>query len=264
MVTVPRRPLVAGNWKMNAAPVEARALALAMLPELSDFSDVESVLFPPYLSLTTVRDVVGNGPVKLGAQDAHDVDHGAFTGAVSAAMLVGLVDVILGHSERRHIFGEGDAVVARKTQAALRHGLTPIVCVGEQLADRDANRTADIVQAQLQGSLHGLLAAQFGRVVIAYEPVWAIGTGRAATAAQAQEVAALIRAELTQLFGAVAENTRILYGGSVTPANCAAIFALPDIDGALVGGASLKPADFVAIVENCAGTLGSRLETASE
>lgn len=256
MVTAARRPIIAGNWKMNAAPIEARALALAMLPQLSDFAGVESVLCPPFLSLTTVREVLADAPVKLGAQDAFDVDQGAFTGAVSAAMLAGIADyVILGHSERRHIFGEDDALIARKVHSALRHGLTPIVCVGEQLEDRDANRTEAVVRGQLQGSLAGLSADQFARLVVAYEPVWAIGTGRAATAEQAQEVAALIRAELTPLFGAAAEATRIQYGGSVSPANCPAIFAQPDIDGALVGGASLKPADFVAIVENCAGTV---------
>jgi len=261
MVTAARRPIVAGNWKMNAAPVEARALALAMLPELTDFSDVESVLCPSFLALTTVREVLGNGPVKLGAQDAYDVDQGAFTGAVSAAMLAGVADyVILGHSERRWVFGDDNDCVARKTRAALHHGLTPIVCVGEQLGERDANRTAEVVQSQLRGSLAGLSDDQFTKIVIAYEPVWAIGTGRAATAEQAQEVAALIRGELTRLFGAGAARTRIQYGGSVTPANCRAIFALADVDGALVGGASLKPADFVAIVENCAGILGSGIE----
>ncbi|MGI8913778.1 MAG: triose-phosphate isomerase [Chloroflexota bacterium] len=257
MSTTTRRPIIVGNWKMNGAPIEARALALAMLPQLSDFAGVESVLCPPFLSLTTVREVLGDAPVKLGAQDAYDVDQGAFTGAVSAAMLAGLVDyVILGHSERRHIFGEGDDVVARKVQAVLRHGLTPIICVGEQLEDRDAKRTTAVVRGQLQGSLAGVNAEQFACLVVAYEPVWAIGTGRAATADQAQEVAALIRSELTRMFGPAAAATRVQYGGSVTPANCRAIFALPDIDGALVGGASLKPADFVAIVENCAGTVG--------
>ncbi len=241
---------------MNAGPVEARALALAMLPQLTDFAGVESVLCPPYVSLLTVREVIAGTPVKLGAQDAYDVDQGAFTGAVSAAMLAGIVDyVILGHSERRHIFGETDAQVLRKAQAVLRHGMAPIVCVGERLEERDANRTAAVIRAQLHGSLGGLTAEQFARVVVAYEPVWAIGTGRAATAEQAQEVAGLIREELRTLYGAAADGTRIQYGGSVTPANCAAFFALPDIDGALVGGASLKPADFVAIVENCAGAI---------
>jgi triosephosphate isomerase (TIM) len=254
MVADARRPIIAGNWKMNAAPVEARALALAMLPQLSDFAAVETVLCPSFVALTTVREVLAGSPVRLGAQDAYDVDQGAYTGAVSAAMLAGLVAyVILGHSERRHIFGEGDALIARKVQAALRHGLTPIVCVGEQLADRDGGRTADVVRRQLHGSLEGLSAAQFAGLVVAYEPVWAIGTGRAATADQTQEVAAFIRRELTDMYGAVASSTRIQYGGSVTPANCREIFALPDIDGALVGGASLKPADFVAIVENRAG-----------
>jgi triosephosphate isomerase (TIM) len=256
MVTAARRPIVAGNWKMNTAPTEARALALAMLPQLSDFAGVESVLCPPFLSLTTVREVLADAPVKLGAQDAFDVDQGAYTGAVSAAMLAGVVDyVILGHSERRHIFGEDDALIARKTQAVLRHGLAPIVCVGERLEERDANRTAEVVRGQLRGSLAGLNADQFARLVIAYEPVWAIGTGRAASAEQAQEVAALIRAELTRMFGSAAAATRVQYGGSVTPANSGAIFTQPDIDGALVGGASLKPDDFVAIIENCAGTV---------
>jgi triosephosphate isomerase len=239
---------------MNGAPVEARALALAMLPQLSDFASVESVLCPPFLSLATVREVIAHHPVKLGAQDAYFVDQGAFTGAVSAAMLAGIVDyVILGHSERRHIFGESDGAVARKTQAALRHGLQPIVCVGEQLEDRDTNRTAAVVRSQIHGSLGGLTSEQFALVTVAYEPVWAIGTGRAATPEQAQEVAALIRDELTRLYGKAARGTRIQYGGSVTPSNCGAFFAERDIDGALVGGASLKPDDFVAIVENCAG-----------
>lgn len=256
MVSAHRRPLVAGNWKMNAAPFEARALALAMLPQLADFAAIESVVCPPFVSLTTVREALGQGPVRLGAQDAFDVDAGAFTGAVSAAMLAGLVDyVILGHSERRHIFGESDAVVARKTHAVLRHGMDPIVCVGERLEDRDLNRTAAVVRAQLHGSLGGLTQEQFRCVVVAYEPVWAIGTGRAATADQAQDVAGLIRDELRRLYGNDADLTRIQYGGSVTPANCTAFFSLSDIDGALVGGASLKPSDFVSIVENCAATL---------
>ena len=248
-----RRPLVAGNWKMNAPPVEARALALAMLPQLSDMSAVESVLCPPYLSIATVRDILGDSPVRLGAQDAYHVDAGAFTGAVSAAMLAGSVDyVIVGHSERRHIFGESDSAVYRKAAAVLKHGMAPIVCVGEQLEERDAGRTESVVRSQLYGSLGGLDPEAFERVVVAYEPVWAIGTGRAATAEQAQAAAALIRAELQRVYGPAARQTRVLYGGSVTPNNCAAFFAQPDIDGGLVGGASLKPADFVSIVESCA------------
>ena len=254
MVAASRRPLIAGNWKMHAPPVEARALALAMLPQLDDFAArVESVLCPPYLSLPAVREVLEGSPVALGAQDAYDVDQGAYTGEVSAAMLAGLVDyVILGHSERRRLFGESDVLVHRKLRAVLRHGMAPIVCVGEALEERDAGRTAAVIRGQLHGSLGGLSPEQFDRVVVAYEPVWAIGTGRAATPEQAEEVAALIREELGRVYGEAAEGTRVQYGGSVTPANCAAFFAVPDIDGALVGGASLKPADFVAIVENCA------------
>ncbi len=252
-----RRPLVAGNWKMNAAPEEARALALAMAPRLRDVRTVESVVCPAFLAISAVREVVYGSPIKVGAQDAYEVDYGAFTGAVSAAMLARLVEyVIAGHSERRHLFGDTDDIVHRKTRAILRHGMAPIVCVGERLEERDAGRTAAVITSQLHGSLGGLEASAFQHVTVAYEPVWAIGAGRAATADQAQEAAALIRSELRRLFGEAAQTTRILYGGSVNPANCAAFFAQQDIDGALVGGASLKPDDFVAIVESCADSMG--------
>ncbi|MCL4545257.1 MAG: triose-phosphate isomerase [Chloroflexi bacterium] len=249
-----RLPFVAGNWKMNLDPAGAAELAVAVRAPLDALSDrVEAAVCPAFVALMAVRSVLEGSQVKLGAQNAYHVGHGAFTGEVSAEMLKGLCDyVIVGHSERRQYFGETDASVFLKTQAVLKSGLGAIVCIGERLDERDAGRTTSVIRSQLHGSLGGLDHEILGRVTIAYEPVWAIGTGRAASAEQAQEVAGMIREELRRMFGSIANETRIQYGGSVNPANCSVFFAQPDIDGALVGGASLKATDFVAIVRGCA------------
>jgi triosephosphate isomerase len=238
---------------MHAPPREAAALASAIAHGVTPFTHVEVAVAPPFISLSAVRHALEGSAVRLGAQDAYWADSGAYTGAVSAAMLAGLAQyVIVGHSERRSLFGDTDQHVYKKAAAVLRHGMAAIVCVGEHLDDRDGGRTDAVVRSQIHGSLGGLEAGSFRQVVVAYEPVWAIGTGRAATADQAQEVAAMIRAELQRLFGAAASATRILYGGSVNPTNCAAFFACQDVDGALAGGASLKAADFTGIVEAAA------------
>lgn len=245
-----RTPLVAGNWKMNCTPAEARALAEELLPAVSSVPGVDVVLCPPFIDLPAVRDVLAGSRVGLGAQNAYDVDRGAYTGEVSAAMLAGLASyVILGHSERRDYFHETDELVNRKLHAALRHGLLPIVCVGERLEEFEAGATEDVIRRQMRASLAGLDEVGVGRLIVAYEPVWAIGTGKAATPEIAQANAAMIRRDLAGMYGdARARAVRILYGGSVTASNCPGLSCLPDVDGALVGGASLKAAEFAAIV----------------
>lgn len=252
-----RTPIVAGNWKMFYAPTEAREFAESILGGLAAIQGVERVLCPPTISLTAVHGVTSGTGVQLGAQNMYFEEKGAYTGETSPTMLHGLCDyVILGHSERRAYFGETDALVNRKTHAAFAHGLRPIVCVGERLEDRDANQTERVITAQVRGSLADLPIERIGELVVAYEPVWAIGTGRAATAQDAADVAALIRALLGEMYGAAtAQTVRVQYGGSVTVANVAEFAALPDIDGSLVGGASLK-ADFVEIVRKTAEAKG--------
>ena len=247
-----RRKIVAGNWKMNLDRAQARDLAAAVAARRGEAATVELVLCPPALYVETVGTALAaaKSDVGLGGQNAHDKPSGAFTGELAPGMLVdvGCRYVILGHSERRTLFGETDAAVNAKTKAALAAGLTPIVCVGETLAEREAGRTAAVVAAQVQGSLAGLSAADLEKVVVAYEPVWAIGTGKVATPEQAQEVHALVRGLLAGLASpAVAARVRIQYGGSVKPDNAADLAAQPDIDGALVGGASLKADDFLGI-----------------
>jgi len=246
-----RRPIVAGNWKMNLDRAKARELTAAVAARVGEAGTTELVLCPPAVYLEAVRTTLGAGsPVALGAQSMHDKASGAFTGEVAPAMLVdlGCRYCILGHSERRTLFGETDAVVNAKTKAALAAGLIPIVCVGETLEEREAGRTAAVVTEQVQGSLAGLAPAEIEKVVVAYEPVWAIGTGKVATPQQAQEVHALVRGLLAGLASAaVAAKVRIQYGGSVKPDNAADLAVQPDIDGALVGGASLKADDFLGI-----------------
>ncbi|MFM8283207.1 MAG: triose-phosphate isomerase [Planctomycetaceae bacterium] len=245
-----RRPIVAGNWKMHLDRTAARALATAIAARGTGLPSVDLVVCPPAVYLDAVADTLRVAPVSLGAQNAWDKPSGAFTGEVAPQMLadVGCRFVILGHSERRSLCGETDAVVNAKIKAALGAGLTPIVCVGETLAEREAGRTDAVVAAQVRGSLAGLPAADVARLVIAYEPVWAIGTGKVATPAQAQAVHALIRRELAALAGAdTAAGVRIQYGGSVKPDNAADLAAQADIDGALVGGASLDADGFLAI-----------------
>lgn len=254
-----RRSIVAGNWKMNLDRAKAQDLARAVAGRHGEAAGVELVLCPPAVYLMTVGSAVGLAPdgqspsgVAVGAQNMHDKANGAFTGEIAPPMLVdlGCRFVILGHSERRTLFGESDATVNTKTKAALAAGLTPIVCVGETLEEREGNRTKDVVAAQVRGSLAGLSPTDLEKIVVAYEPVWAIGTGKVATPQQAQEVHALIRELLGSLASpAVASKVRIQYGGSVKPDNAADLAAQPDIDGALVGGASLKADDFLGIAK---------------
>ena len=247
-----RKKIVAGNWKMNLDRAKARELTGAVAGRRGEAAQGELVLCPPALYVDTVGTALAGAKsdVGLGAQNMHDKANGAFTGEVAPAMLVdlGCRYVILGHSERRTLFGETDAAVNAKTKAALAAGLVPIVCVGETLEEREAGRTSAVVTGQVQGSLAGLAPAELEQVVVAYEPVWAIGTGKVATPEQAQEVHALIRGLLAKLASPeVAAQVRIQYGGSVKPDNAADLARQPDIDGALVGGASLKADDFLGI-----------------
>ena len=253
-----RRTIVAGNWKMNLDRAKARELTAAVVARAAEAGRTELVLCPPAVYVELVGSTLsgGAGAVALGAQNMHDKPSGAFTGEIAPPMLVdlGCRYVILGHSERRTLFGETDTIVNTKTKAALAAGLTPIVCVGETLEEREAGRTANVVTSQVRGSLAGLSPADVEKVVIAYEPVWAIGTGKVATPQQAQEVHALIRSLLGEIASpAVAAGVRIQYGGSVKPDNAADLAAQPDIDGALVGGASLKADDFLGIAKAFGG-----------
>jgi triosephosphate isomerase len=249
-----RTPIIAGNWKMNRTPAEAADLARALLGDLAGVAGVDRVLCPPFVALPAVAEVLKGSSIGLGAQNIYWKDSGAFTGEVSPVMLKGWCQyVILGHSERRQYFGESEETVNLKVKAALNHGLTPIICVGEVLAENEAGQTTAVVTRQTQGAYAGLSAEDALKTVIAYEPVWAIGTGRAATAEGANAVIGQIRAVVAGLYAPeVAAAIRIQYGGSVTAANAAELMAQPEIDGALVGGASLKPAEFVAIVKAAA------------
>ncbi|MBM4418697.1 MAG: triose-phosphate isomerase [Chloroflexi bacterium] len=243
-----RRPIVAGNWKMNTTRAEARQLAADLVGALGPLEDVDRVLCPPFVWLADVARAIEGSHLRLGAQNLHWEPKGAFTGEVSPAMIAELCQyVIVGHSERRQYFGETDATVGRRLAAARAHGLSTILCVGENLADYDAGASVATVANQVGAALEGHNANP--SLVIAYEPVWAIGTGRAATAEHARTVIAAIRASVKGLWGAdSAESLRVQYGGSVTAANAAEFFATEGIDGALVGGASLRPAEFTAIV----------------
>jgi triosephosphate isomerase len=249
-----RKPFVAGNWKMNKTVAEARQLVADMAPGLQAVSGVEQVLCPPFTSLVAVSAMLAGTGIGLGAQNMYWEESGAYTGEVSPAMVAELCGyVILGHSERRTYFGETDHGVNRKVLAALAHNLVPIMCVGETLAENAAGETAAVVTRQVREGLQGVDPAKAGQVVVAYEPVWAIGTGKAATGDGANAVVRdYIRKPIAEMFGeATAQAVRVLYGGSVTPANAAEFFGQPDIDGALVGGASLKP-DFVKISQAAA------------
>jgi triosephosphate isomerase len=238
--------MVAGNWKMNTTVDEAVALVAAMRVELDAIHGVERVVCPPFVSLVPVRQQLAGSPVQLGAQNMYCEPKGAFTGEVSPLMLAGLVDyVILGHSERRHIFGETDDLINRKVRSALAHGLRPILCVGETLDENEAGRTEEVVSRQLRLGL--VEVPSLAGIVLAYEPVWAIGTGRPATPDGADATMGTLRRLVRELYGSEADAVRILYGGSVTPDNFAAFIAMPEIDGGLVGGASLNAASFVTI-----------------
>jgi len=248
-----RKPFVAGNWKMNNTADEAVALIEALKPLVADVAGkVEVAVCPTYTSLAAAKGALEGSEIGLGAQNMHWEASGAYTGEVTAEMLLttGCTHVILGHSERRQYFAETDEGVNKKLKAALAAGLKPIVCIGETLEEREAGRIEDVVLGQLRGGLEGLSAADMATVTLAYEPVWAIGTGKTATPDQAEEVHAMIRAELVKLFGdEAADGVRIQYGGSMKPDNAADLLSRDNIDGGLIGGAALKADSFAAIVK---------------
>ncbi|MBM3940062.1 MAG: triose-phosphate isomerase [SAR202 cluster bacterium] len=246
--------IAAGNWKMNTTLPEAVALARELRESLAPVDGVMRVVCPPFISLPAVAETLRGSPVQVGAQNMHPEAKGAFTGEVSGTMLAGIAShVIVGHSERRHILGEHDAFINDKVRAALRFNLTPILCVGETLAEREAGQAMAVVERQLRAGLARLEPGDFARLVVAYEPMWAIGTGRAATPEIAQDMMGAIRATLAMLSSlAASRDIPLLYGGSVTPDNIAGFAAQRDVDGALVGGASLKAPDFTKIAQEIA------------
>ncbi len=250
-----RTPFVAGNWKMNKTVEEARSLVFEMCRELQEIEGVEKVLCPPFTSLLAVAALLQGTDIGLGAQNMHWDEKGAFTGETSPAMVAEFCKyVIIGHSERRTYFGDTDETVNKKVAAARTHGLIPILCVGETLAENEAGRAAEVVSRQVREGLKGLDAGSTSGIVIAYEPVWAIGTGRASSGENANTVVRnVIRKTLAGIYGKdVSQTIRVLYGGSVTASNAVEFFSQPDIDGALVGGASLKVDEFVAITRAAA------------
>lgn len=251
-----RVPFIAGNWKMNTTASEAERLVLEMLDGLDKIEGVEKVLCPPFVSLVGVSMMLQNSSIKLGAQNMYSEAKGAYTGEVSPLMLRELCEfVILGHSERRWYFRETDDLISKKVKAALANNLKPILCVGERLEENEAGKTEDVVGGQLRGALGGM--EPVGDLVIAYEPVWAIGTGKAASGEQAAATISFIRDIVARLWNkSMAQDLRILYGGSVNGANIAEFISRPEIDGALVGGASLKAEEFVTIVEKTAEIKG--------
>lgn len=246
-----RRPFLAANWKMNTGRADGVLLAQAITERIESVKNVDVAICPPFPYLLSVRDALVGGNISLGAQDVYFEANGAFTGEVSVAMLAdcGVVYVLVGHSERRHVIGENDETIQRKVKAVLDGRLCPILCVGELLEEREAGRTHEIVENQLRRGLLGVMPEQLRDVTIAYEPVWAIGTGKVATPDQAEEVHAFVRTTLTKLYGAdLAQAIRIQYGGSVKADNAEGLLARPNIDGALVGGASLDANAFAEIV----------------
>lgn len=250
-----RKKIIAGNWKMNKTGGEGETLAAAVKRELSAETKVDVVLCPPFTAISAVSQTVSGSQIAVGAQNMHWESEGAYTGEISAAMLRDLYCryVILGHSERRQYFGETDESVNKKTHAALAAGLKPIVCVGETLEEREADQIESVITTQINGGLAGLTSAQLKNVIIAYEPVWAIGTGKTATPEQAQDVHAMIRGLLTKLSDkSTADSVRIQYGGSMKPGNAAELLSKPDIDGGLIGGAALDAQSFIEIVKAAA------------
>jgi triosephosphate isomerase len=247
-----RLPMIAGNWKMNTTINDAVMLTRAMLPGLDEVAGIEKVICPPFVSLAAVKDLIKGSSVMLGAQNIFYEEKGAFTGEISPLMLAGLCEyVIIGHSERRQYFGETGEIIDRKVKAALQAELKPILCIGEKLEENEAGRTEEVLAGQLMASSERLY--YLGGLVIAYEPVWAIGTGRSATGEQANKTIGFIRQIISQKYdSSVAGSVRILYGGSVTADNIAEFMRQPEIDGALVGGASLKAAEFMSIVRQTA------------
>ena len=246
-----RKPVMAGNWKMYKTPAETTAFFEKFRPLVEKTEHCEIVICPPFTNIAAAADAAKGSPIHVGAQNVAWAREGAFTGEISAAMLlaVGATHAIVGHSERRQYFGETDATVLQRTQAALNAGLTPIVCLGERLEERENGQTETVLVSQFLGGIALLTEAQFARIVIAYEPVWAIGTGRTATPEIAADAHRVIRHEARAKFGKdAAEAVRILYGGSVKPDNVKSLMAQPEIDGSLVGGASLDPLSFAGIV----------------
>jgi len=247
-----RVPMIAGNWKMNTTVAEAVELVNEMRKGLDEIKGVEKVVCPPFVSLAAIKELIKGSSIKLGAQNLYFEEKGAYTGEVSPLMLAGLCEfVIIGHSERRQYFGETDEIVNKKIKAALKAGLKPILCIGERLEENEAGKTVEVVTGQLKSSLAGIdYPAGF---IIAYEPIWAIGTGKAATGEQANETIGLIRRNISEMYGEpAAQDVRILYGGSVNVANTAEFMQQSEIDGALVGGASLKANEFLDIVRQTA------------
>ncbi len=246
-----RKPFIAGNWKMNLMPTEAATLA-GLIAEAANGVEVEVGLAPTFVAIPAVAKALAGSDVRLTAQNVHWEDSGAYTAEISAPMVkaLGVTHVIIGHSERRQLFGETDETVNRRLKAVYAHGLTPILCIGETLEQREADQTLAVNESQLKGALDGIDAASATSIVIAYEPVWAIGTGKTATPEMAQEVHAFIRKTLAGLYSQeLADGVRIQYGGSVKPANVKELMAMPDVDGALVGGAALKSESFIPLIK---------------
>lgn len=252
-----RKVFIAGNWKMNKTAAETKALAQELKASLAPFAGkVEVAVCPTFTSLAAAVEVLKGSNVKVGAQNIHWADDGAFTGEISGSMLkeIGVEYVIIGHSERRQYFGETDETVNKRTKAALKYGLKPIVCVGETLTEREGGITEKVLNTQVRGAFDGVSAADMAKITIAYEPVWAIGTGKTATPDMAQETHAFIRKLLTELFGAdVAQGIVIQYGGSMKAENSGELIAKEDIDGGLIGGAALKADSFTALIKNGIG-----------
>ncbi|WP_168118503.1 triose-phosphate isomerase [Paenibacillus sp. HB172176] len=246
-----RTPIIAGNWKMFKTVSEAQSF-FAEVKGKAEVAGVESVICAPFTNLPALVEAAKGTTIAIGAQNMHFEDNGAYTGEISGGMLkeLGVKYVILGHSERRAYFAETDEIVNKKTQAAFKHGLTPIVCVGEKLEEREAGQTKDVCKVQTEAAFAGLSAEQASEVVVAYEPIWAIGTGKSSTSEDAQDVIGYIRGIIANLYdSSVANAVRIQYGGSVKPNNVAEYMGQADIDGALVGGASLEPASYIALIE---------------
>ncbi len=256
-----RRPIVAANWKMNKTPAQTQEFLQGFLPKFGSACGSDAVIIPPFTSIPAGAQLLaGNSLVGLGAQNMHPESSGAFTGEVSAEFLrqLDVGYVVLGHSERRQLFGETDAFINQKVLAAFNAGLTPILCIGETLQERDAGQLESVCRTQLEGGLANVPADRISGVVIAYEPVWAIGTGRTATPEQAQDAHAFVRSVLANLYGADrAAEVRIQYGGSMKPGNAAELMAQPDVDGGLVGGASLEAGSFFEIVAAAAASVAS-------
>lgn len=246
-----RRPIIAGNWKMNKTIAGTKELVTALIPLVAD-AEAEVVICVPYTNIATAGELIKGTNIHLGAENVHWAESGAFTGEISAEMLVelGVEYVIIGHSERRQYFGETDETVCKRTVAALAKGLKPIVCVGETLLERESGKTEEVVIRQVKGAFSGISADDVVKCVIAYEPVWAIGTGKTATKEEANDTIKVIRDTVKELYGeAVSNELRIQYGGSMNPKNASELMAMPEIDGGLIGGASLKAVDFSEVVK---------------